>query len=165
MRAAAVAWCLGAALLTACGGSSQGANPTGPVDTTFGNAANLACEAALGAVAPTPFPSGVNPTGPATTALPAIGAYLNSQPLNHKGSEFLRRLGRPKQGATSWRRFIAAVDDEQQAVARQITAATSSDRAGYLATVGEVAGIARKIDAAGAAAGFTADSYCVQLFG
>jgi hypothetical protein len=151
--------------LAACSSSSAGANPDGPVDTKFMGTANIACEAVLGAIAPTPFPSGVNPTDPPASALPAVGSYLDNLSINHKGTEFLVKLGNPSSGRASWRRFVSAVRSEQSAVGRQVAAAKSSDRAAYLATVHDISNIATEIDAAAKTAGFAADSFCVQLFG
>ena len=155
----------GMVLLAACSSSTAGPTPTGPVDSAFRDKANIACEAVLGVVAPTPFPSGVNPTAPAPSALPSIASYLDALPTSHEGAEFLRRLGRPAQGRASWANFVAAVGDEQAVVARQIKAAKSSNRTDYLATVQQVSAAAARIDSLGSAAGFAADSYCVQLFG
>lgn len=155
----------GMVLVAACSNGTSGPNPTGPVDSALRDKANIACEAVLGAVAPTPFPSGVNPTAPARSALPSIASYLDALPTSHKGAEFLRRLGRPAQGRTSWANFVSAVSDEQAAVASQIKAAKSSKQTDYLVTVQRVSAAAKRIDSIGTAAGFATDSCCVQLFG
>lgn len=152
-------------LIAGCGSKNDGPSPTGPVDSAFRSKANLACEAVLGAVAPVPFPSGVNLTSPAPAALPSIASYLDTLPTSHKGTEFLRKLGRPAQGRASWAHFVAAVGDEQAAVGRQINAAKSSNEADFAATVHDISAAAKRIDSLGAIAGFPGDSYCVQLFG
>ncbi len=164
MRVTLAALCVTAIVLTGC--SSKPEPKTGPVEAAFIAAANNACEPFLdqGANKPFPYPS-FDATNPLVTQLPAAGKYYDGLPINHQELNLVTAMGKPKRGRDTWNTFVSLVGQEQDVVSKQIKAAEASDKAGFVATVSQVAALAKQIDTAAAAVGFAKDASCTQLFG
>jgi hypothetical protein len=164
MRRSVIVAGLSAAVLTSC--TSHHSSTSGPVEAKFLTAANSACQQTLKIYAQKVFPyTNFNPKDPVVAQLPQVGKYFDSVTFNHQELSFVKSFGTPSQGGTWWNAFVNLIGQQQAVVEAQIVDAKASNKPAFVATVTQVESLAKQIDAAGTAVGFSKDASCIQLFG
>jgi hypothetical protein len=158
----------GAAALIAlvlAGCSSHPGPATGPVEASFLTKANTACDGTLSQTAQAPFPyPSFNASDPLVSQLPQVAKYFDSLTFNHDELAFVKSFGKPHQGRNTWASYVDLVGQQQALVAKQITEAKASNKAGFVATVTAISQLQTKLNASAAAVGFAKDSSCISLF-